>query len=83
MLTCTWPYGTRKRVRIIEVVERGRTRGIVCEHLGESRAATVLLTSTDAVAPRVGLETFIEFREGGPTGGHWALTEEPAESGVA
>lgn len=73
MNTATWPYGTRKRVRVDGIV-RGRTLGAVCcVPVDEPSAAFVLLVKLAEIPVVKGDERFIVFTQGGPTGGHWAF----------
>ncbi len=69
MLACTWPYGTRKSVKVAGVgVEKGRPFAI-CVESGPDAEAFVLLGMANPVAKDdVG---YIEFKQGGPTGGFW------------
>jgi len=90
LITRTWPYGTKKRVKIVDWrvandEQLGRVVMALCEHIDESEM-TVCLISIEAVRamtfiPDTGQLRVIEFRQGGPTGGHWMIVDEPAAAG--
>jgi hypothetical protein len=66
----TWPYGTKKDVKIL-LAEDGCVLGVDGDNegyilIGEPDHATVEEQRT------------IEFRSGGPTGGHWKLLPKQA-----
>jgi hypothetical protein len=76
--TRTWTYGERKTVRVlsVEIVQQM----IVIAALETERPfeGHVIVNAAD-VLPRHGDVGVIEFRHGGPTGGHWAFVEISAK----
>jgi hypothetical protein len=91
MITRTYPYGTRKRVRLYKIsVQHGSEVLLVwAEHLEDADEGTILGTilfippwQFDAIkpSPQENQERVMEFRQGGPTGGHWMILNG---SGVA
>lgn len=74
MQTRTWPYGTAKRVQVLDVafclIRNVRTRVLTCVELEGEREAHILVGDggDEAVSMDVG---YIVFRQGGPTGGYW------------
>ena len=87
MITRTWPYGTKKRVKIVDWrfakdEQLGRVAMCLCEHLDDESEMTVCLIAREvALAMKhpveTGQERVMEFRQGGPTGGHWMIVDEP------
>lgn len=80
MLTRTWPYGTRKAVEVVSFERCRNAYVIACRHLDDPQEATLIVCHASAVIalfhkPQVGQQRVIEFRDGGPTGGHWALLD--------
>ncbi len=76
----TWPYGTQKRITIKRVEKSARHRTVVCHHRDDEREATLcvmIFADFNAIrpAPEVGQNRLMEFRRGGPTGGHWAILD--------
>ncbi len=69
MLARTWPYGTRKAVKVAGV---GTQKGVpyaVCVETCDNGEVFVLLGMEKAAAKDD--EGYIEFKDGGPTGGFW------------
>ena len=89
MIKRAWPYGTRKRVRIVDVTRghdwvMGHVAAVLCEDLEvPGEAFLCLLDGTGLVAikpqPEKGQERAIEFRAGGPTGGYWHILDAADE----
>lgn len=78
MIARTWPYGTKKRVRVLEVEFSAMRAAVAVEHLDDPGEATVCILSRFefdqiAPAPMTGDTRTMEFRKGGPTGGYWAI----------
>lgn len=71
----TWPYGTRKRVRVDSVTRRGQFVGLVCiETEGAAPESFVIIDGGNAYAAVGKGDTgMITFTQGGPTGGHWVF----------
>lgn len=84
MIERTWPYGTRKRIRIQHIDPCSAVPGsilVYAAHCDDEREATVMLMSQadfNAISPmpKVGQDRVMEFRPGGPTGGHWAIIDQ-------
>jgi hypothetical protein len=80
MIARTWPYGTRKVVTIIDFARVNDHCYTTCRHIDDPTEATILLDGVQTIValfhrPAIGQRRVIEFREGGPTGGHWALLD--------
>jgi hypothetical protein len=79
VVTKTWPYGSQLAVEIVDVAtvatRRGDARLVTCvdgPYDGDAQAFLLLLGGGEAY-PDVGSHVTIEFRPGGPLGGHWAF----------
>lgn len=81
MTTRSWPYGTRKTVRIKDIVRARTIAAVVCADEAEPSSAYALLDRLDRLNVRTGDRRTIVFTRGGPTGGHWAF--EPLNPGGA
>lgn len=74
MITRTWPYGTRKQVKVLD---RGRDDGrpfLIAGELPNFVELFVLVfdrSHADALAAKIGDAGEITFTAGGPTGGYW------------
>jgi len=66
----TWPYGTRKTVTVRQIV------GVWVVCFERESTEHFALTGVDHAGVSAGDERTIEFREGGPTGGHWDFVAE-------
>jgi hypothetical protein len=74
----TWPYGTRKRVRVVASETVRDTRMIAATEVGPGTVeGFVLIQRADAGAPAVDAECDIVFTAGGPMGGHWRFEVPP------
>lgn len=49
MINRTWPYGTRKVVKILSYERTGTTCVIACEHQDDPHEATVIMCSANDV----------------------------------
>jgi hypothetical protein len=65
----TWPYGTQKRVTILEVDARHNMT--IC--VSDDQEGFVLLGGDHAIAPMIGAMVVIQFCQGGPMGGYWKI----------
>lgn len=73
MLARTWPYGTRKAVVVADAgIEKGQNFAICVEEC-QGGEGFVLLGMSKAV--QKGAKGYIEFKQGGPTGGYWEFHE--------
>ena len=63
--------GTRKAVLVLDSGKKGPHRYVVAED--REGEGYVLLGAIEGELPSEGDRRVIEFRDGGPTGGHWAL----------
>ena len=72
MLLRTWEYGATLDGTVLfrEVTAKGRV--LLAVAIDNSNEAHILLGGGDAPP---GAKVTIEFRQGGPTGGHWAVAE--------
>jgi len=75
-LSRTWPYGTRRTVRIITSTPELNLIIAVDAMTPDSEQEGYILIGEPDTA-EIGDVRTIEFREGGPTGGHWKLLERP------
>lgn len=86
MITPNWPFGTRKRVRVESI--HGSRGAVLCilNHLDEKECTILAMTDAmlDAIRPRPAEreERVIEFREGGITGGYWAILDAEIREAV-
>jgi hypothetical protein len=68
----TWPYGTRKRVKVLSVMpvlNSGSTHVLMC--LCEADSEGFALIRSGAFEAKAGDRGIITFKHGGPTGGYW------------
>lgn len=80
--TRTWPYGTVKPVKVLEVITKARASvaAIICAEIVEvgKPEAFILMVAPDQVA---GIEAgelgSITFKRGGPTLGYWLYEGAP------
>lgn len=70
MKTRTWPYGTRKEVKI-----RSATGNLIIGEDGLEAFALIGHGLKGDQLPSVGSFRTIVFTQGGPTGGYWKLEE--------
>jgi hypothetical protein len=72
--TRTWPYGTTKRVKVLNAVRNPRYVGLIChcDEDGEGYVLTMRRPFYEEVQD--GDAGTITFKEGGPTGGYWEFT---------
>lgn len=90
MKTRTWPYGTRKRVRVFSATMTADTTVIGVEEISLGRREIFLLILNTADVPQnfdaMTDDCLIEFTAGGPTGGYWRIIDpanEPVDHGQA
>jgi hypothetical protein len=74
--TRTWPYGTVKRVQVMEVITKvgASVAAIICAEIVEQEKpeAFILMMRPELVGhTRKGDQGTITFRPGGPTLGYW------------
>ncbi len=76
----TWPYGTRIKVAVelVEEASNSLTPRIAVFIALEGAEGFVAISTEHDRVPVAGEQGTIEFREGGPTGGYWALIKEEA-----
>ncbi len=73
----TWPYGTRKTVKVERVDNRAEFAGtLAIEELKREGFIIINKHEENAVVPVKGGQFIIEFTEGGPTGGYWRYVEQ-------
>ena len=80
MITRTWPYGTRKVIAIVSFERTNDSCVIACRHRDDPKEGTILLVSARDIAaltirPKPGQLRVMEFKEGGPFGGHWTILD--------
>lgn len=79
MLVRTWPYGTTKGAKVLDVqhTPSGRIKVLVLEaDDGEGHILVENAAQTPGV--QAGDVGQIVFTKGGPTGGYWRFTQEAA-----
>lgn len=69
MLARTWPYGTRKAVTVGEAGMHKGAPFAICVEECQGGEGFILLGMKEAV--QKGEKGYIEFKQGGPTGGYW------------
>ena len=75
MLEMTWPYGTKRKAKVLEA-RTAKMRGapisvIVCE---DENGEGHILAGTDSEECKAGDYGFVVFTNGGPKGGYWRFT---------
>lgn len=70
MTTKHWPFGTRKQVEVIQVIEVPPKMIVACREPATNEGFICLykINQVQAVEGQSGVLT---FRAGGPTGGYW------------
>jgi len=78
MLYRTFPYGTRRRVRVISVDHSREATIIACQDdielnsiSGQVLEGYVCMYEPGTVSAKVGDRAILVFSKGGPTGGFW------------
>lgn len=69
----TWPYGTTKTVRVLDVNSTVAGLQVVCCYEQATGEGFLLLRRCKEQKPRPNEEREIIFIEGGPTGGYWHM----------
>lgn len=69
--TKTWPYGTQRRAKVLDVVTRRGGRTLI---VGDDANEAHILVGTGSQGSK-GDEGVIEFLQGGPMGGYWKFTK--------
>ena len=71
LLTRTWPYGTRKRVKVLSIEFLKGMRIMACQEVDGAQEGFILMEGPNAVATAEGEIGEIVFCQGGERGAHW------------
>lgn len=70
MLTVTYPYGTTRKGKVVDIV--GRTQFVE----DDVREGHILMAGAGDPAARIGDAGTSTFTQGGPTGGYWKFAKD-------